>query len=165
LKEREGLEGLKIREKLEAEEVRPRGKESIEEVPEEEFEETKLELATTVKNARDALKTGKPVLAKDLYKKAANIAGTIGESDSVVRYEQKAEEIEIVQPKKSIEDEGAVRRKITELTSKAEKALQKKKYIEAKNLYEEISELFLQLGEEDAANSFFERASSLKRLI
>jgi hypothetical protein len=131
----------------------------------EEIEKSKSELAVTVKQARDALKTGKPVLARDLYEKAATRAEVIKDTDSALRYKQKAEEIEIVKPKKVMEDEGAIRRKLTDLTARAEKALQKKKYAEAKNLYEEISELFLQLGEEDAANSFLERAASLKRLI
>jgi len=158
----------RLKEKEEGEEVRPIDRMPVARVSEEAGEDigkSKAELAVTVKQARDALKTGKPVLARDLYEKAATKAETIEDRDSALRYKQKAEEIEIVKPKKVIEDEGTIRRKLTDLTAKAEKALQKKKYAEVKNLYEEISELFLRIGEEDAANSFLERASSLKRLI
>lgn len=135
------------------------------EISEDEIEETKAKLAETVKGAREAQRTGKNVLAKELYEKAAPIAASLKDKESESRYKQKAEEIGILKPPKAIESETDVRRKISDLTLKAEKAIQKKKFSEAKNLYEEISELFIQLGDDEAANSFLERANSVRRLI
>ncbi len=135
------------------------------EISEDEIEETKAKLAETVKGAREAQRTGKNVLAKELYEKAAPIAASLKDKESESRYKQKAEEIGILKPPKAMESETDVRRKISDLTLKAEKAIQKKKFSEAKNLYEEISELFIQLGDDEAANSFLERANSVRRLI
>ncbi len=137
----------------------------IAKVADDELEETKAKLATTVKNARGALKTGKSILAKELYEKASLIAATIGDKESELRYSQKAEEIGALRPQRKVTNEGVLRKNITVLMKKAEKALQKKKYREAKDSYEEISELFIQLGDEDAANDFLERANSVRRLI
>lgn len=156
-----------IAKELKADDVRiPEKVESpIARVTEDQLEETKSSLALTLKNAREALKTGKPILAKELYEKAAVLAAMIGDKPSESRYRHKAEEIEVLQSKKSVLDEGEIRRNITDLMQKAEKALKKKKYNEAKNYYEEISEFFIQLRDEDAANEFLERANSLRRLI
>ncbi|HUX99533.1 MAG TPA: hypothetical protein VMV49_08275 [Candidatus Deferrimicrobium sp.] len=151
--------------KVEEKEVPTKSIQPVARVAEDELEEVKANLAATVKNAREALKTGKTTLAKELYEKASQLAESVGDEGSAQRYQQKAEELEILKPKKTIENEGLVRKKIADLVQQAEKALQKKKFSEAKNTFEEISELFLQLGEEDAANTFLERANSLKRLI
>ncbi len=131
----------------------------------DEIEKTQSELAMTVKNARHALKTDKNVLARELYDKASKLSALLKDKDSEVRYKQKAEEIEILKPGKPIENEGEIRRQIADLMQKAEKAIQKKKYNDAKENFEEISELFIQLGEEDAADEFLERANAVSRLI
>ncbi|NVM54441.1 MAG: hypothetical protein HWN66_12120, partial [Candidatus Helarchaeota archaeon] len=137
----------------------------IAKVSKDELEETKAELAVTVKNARGALKTGKSVLARELYERASVLAAMIDDKESEHRYRVKAEEIELLKPKKRVANEAVVRKNIAELMQKAEKSLNKKKYTDAKNYYEEISELFIQIGEEDAANEFIERANSVRRLI
>lgn len=138
---------------------------AIIEISEDEIEKTRSELAETVRSARNALKTDKNILARELYEKAANIATMLKDKESAQRYKQKAEEIGILKAEKPIESEGVIRRKIAELMQKVEKSLQKKKYQDAKDAYEEISELFIQLGEDDAANEFLEKANSMRRLI
>jgi len=134
-------------------------------VAEDELEETKVKLAITVKNARDALKTGKMILAKELYEKSSIIAGSIGDKDAKLRYKQKAEELGARKPKRKVMNEGILRKNIAELMQKAEKAIQKRKFAITKDHYEAISELFILLGEDDAANEFLEKANSLRRLI
>ena len=162
----------KMREKKRPEKVVPerrklekRPVEPVEKVEDDKLEETKVELARTVKNAREALKTGKTVLARELYEKSSILAAMVGDKESEMRYRQKAEDLEVLKPKKVFANEAVVRKKISELMKDAEKAMKKKKYQEAKNNYEEISELFIQLGEDDAASEFLERANSIRRLI
>ncbi|MHA1267359.1 MAG: hypothetical protein ACTSRS_19125 [Candidatus Helarchaeota archaeon] len=131
----------------------------------EDKERIKATLAQTVKSARNALKDKKPILAQDLYEKAADLAAQIGDKEAEQRYRHKAEEIRILKAPKKPTSEQDLRRSITELMQKAEKALQKKKYREAKEYYEEISERFLQLNDEDAANEYLARANSVRKLI
>ena len=55
----------------------------------------------------------------------------VGDKEAETRYKQKAEEIQVLKPKKRITNEGVVRRKIAALMKDAEKAIKKKKYVDA----------------------------------
>ncbi|MFX1295936.1 MAG: hypothetical protein ACFFD2_13935 [Promethearchaeota archaeon] len=161
------LQERRVTEVVKQEEIEMRRppKKQIMIISEDEIEEMRAKLAITVKNARNALKSGKNLLARELYTKASILARLLKEKESERRYKQKAEEIKLFKPEKLIENKAVIRRNISDLMQKVEKALQKKKYTDAKNLYEDISQLFIQLGEDDAANEFLERANSVNRLI
>ena len=96
-----------------------------------------------------------------LYRRAAALSVEIGDAEQQMELNLKADHLESIKTKKKI-DQRAVRDKCRTIVENAQKAIAKKNYEQAIKGYEEVTEYFFQLGDEDAATDFFEQTINMR---
>ncbi|MHA1405426.1 MAG: hypothetical protein ACTSSI_16805 [Candidatus Helarchaeota archaeon] len=130
----------------------------------EEAKLLEIRIENILKIASDFLNKKLYLTAAFLYRKAAGFSAELGDSEQQSELNLKAEHLETIRADKKI-DQRKIRTKCRTLVNEAETAIAKKNIKQAIKAYEEVTENFFLLGDEDAALEFFEKIIKLREQV